>query len=61
MKTTITVKGLKMNYTGKQIGHQSELPKSAKNFSYDYTEDLKQELSIYYTSGKNINFFILIK
>ena len=55
----ITVKGLKMNYTGRQISHQSELPKSAKHFSYDYTEDLKNEILVYYT--KSMNFFILIK
>ena len=56
---TITARGLKMNYTGTQINHQSELPKNAKHFAYDYTEDLQTEISIYYTNS--FKFYIILK
>jgi len=56
MKTVI---GLKMNYTGKQIHHQSELPKKAKLFTCEYTNDLKQTFNVYYTTGKKMLFYIL--
>lgn len=58
----ITVNGISRTYKGVEISHQRDLPKSAKSFCYDYTKDLKKEISIYYTpTTKGLKFFILIK
>lgn len=58
----ITVNGISRSYTGVEISHQRELPKSAKSFCYDYTKDLKKEISVYYTASKTaMKFFLLIK
>lgn len=46
-----TVKGLKMSYTGIIIDSRQNLPKSAKLFSCEYTEDLKRSFNVYYSKG----------
>nr|WP_298657225.1 hypothetical protein [uncultured Flavobacterium sp.] len=55
----ITIQGCKRQYTGKQVNHQKELPKSAKLLDIDYTDDLKELIHIYLTNSGSI--YLLIK